>query len=144
MRRIALVLVSIFALTAALFVAGAAGANNASLCAKQWSEVQNGSGGSFSSLPACASSRDIYNPVLSVPASGQVGEILTITGQGFHPSQSVVLSVVGEINSTQITLATDTSGNFSESLRFNECWGDVTFTVTDASGVHASGVMIFC
>jgi hypothetical protein len=74
----------------ALFAETAVADNgNARLCAKNWATVQNGSGGSFSSLAECASSRSVFQPSLTISPSAVIaGQTFVETGTGFHAMES--------------------------------------------------------
>jgi hypothetical protein len=97
------------------------------LCATQWQTVQSGSGGSFSSLRECASSRGVYTPSLAVSST-------QIFAYGFHAFDAIEITLNGVTN----RFGTDADGfSFTWFYTFPApaCG---TITAVDDHGVHAS------
>ncbi len=125
---------------------------NTSACGKSWAQAQNGSGGAFSSRSDCVRSKDVYLPTLTVtPTAVVAGQAFLVSGTGFHPSTSSTLSfaVMGQppYFSTPGVTNADGSSIFL-SLGFSGCGAsppyDLTLTVTDSFGVHASAALRLC
>lgn len=128
----------------------AGGNANQQLCAKNWPSVQSGSGGSFTSLKQCASSKDVFAPSLvsSTSAVG-AGQVFVVTGQGFHPvmDATFAFSAYGQPPYYSVPGITNADGSFIGIVAFTACGAEsvlVTITVTDASGVHASTAVTLC
>jgi hypothetical protein len=144
---------SLVATSQASAAAPAAGpdAANARFCPTSWSTVQNGSGGSFASLAECASSREVFAPSLTIsPDAVTALEPFLIVGQGFHASTTATVSiaVTGQSPYTSFDGVTNADGSFYAIARFSGCGTeypyDLTLTVTDSFGVHASAWMTLC
>ncbi len=146
------------ALLAFAGTAQAGGDSNQKLCAKSWSSVQSESGGSFSSISECASSRGVFAPILSSsPAAVTAGERFTLTATGFHADahSTVSFAITGQspYSSYVPYYPTDANGSFVITFVFAECRKtdtgnevsvDLTLTFTDSFGVHASTRVTLC
>jgi hypothetical protein len=127
-------------------------AGNPSLCARDgWTTAQSSTGGAFASLPECAQAREVYQPSLSIdPDAVGALETTIVTGQGFHASDTGTLSiaVTGQDPYFSFPLVGNEDGSFIIIMRFTGCGFappyDLTLTLTDSFGVHASAQMTLC
>lgn len=150
--RIALVL-TFAVLMLALSATAMADNSNTKLCAKNWQTVQNSTGGSFSSLAECAGSRGVFAPSVTItPSAVTAGQLFLVSGAGFHASTSATLTfaVTGQAPYYSVQGITNADGSllFIFSSGFSGCGVappyDLTLTVTDSFGVHASAQMTLC
>jgi hypothetical protein len=153
MKRIALIAATLAVLALAVSATALADNGDARLCAKNWQTVQNGTGGSFASLAECARSQDVWAPSLTIsPSVVTAGQLFIVSGTGFHPSTTGTLyfAVTGQepYFSTGVVTNTDGSVIVIFSQGFSGCGSappyDLTLTVTDSYGVHASAQMTLC
>jgi hypothetical protein len=135
-------LVVTFAAVSLALSATALGDNrNARLCTSDWQQLQSESGGSFASLADCASSHGVFEPSVTVTHPSE--QVIIIEGEGFHASTTIVF-VIGLDHPVQAFFGvTDPNGGFVLTLPFSGCFDptvhfDLTVTVTDSFGVHAS------
>jgi hypothetical protein len=122
-------------------------AGNQRLCARTWQTLQSGSGESFSSLADCASSSDVWAPIVTIarPAANQI----VISGRGFHASTTIVFALFTNVPIQTFTGATDADGGFVLQLPFSGCTDPteqfgLRAVVTDSFGVHASAQIPLC
>jgi hypothetical protein len=135
----------------AFSVTGVATADNPSLCAKGgWATAQSATGGSFASMTECTRAREVFRPTLTAPAAVTAGETFIAQGVGFHPSTSATFSiaVTGQNPYYSVGAQTNADGTFIGIITFSGCGSappyDLTLTVTDSYGVHASAQMTLC
>ncbi len=145
-----LVIAAAVALLAFAGTAQAGGDSNQKLCAKSWSSVQSESGGSFSSISECASSRGVFAPILSSsPAAVTFGERVELSGSGFHPLSDMTMSIAVTGQAPYFVTRNGTTlgdGSYIGAVVWQGCSGtyDVTVTITDSFGVHASTRVTLC
>jgi hypothetical protein len=153
--------VFIVAAATALVLAASTQANNsnARLCAKDWDTLQqittfgplswptlqNGTGGSFSSLARCARSHDVWAPSISLQDDGT-----TLLATGFHPNERAAVDL-GFVGSSEIPYfyldTTDSEGALviPPPAGYVACPGTVHYAlVFDADGVHAGTSFSYC
>ena len=129
-----------------LTLSATAQAGNQRLCAQSWQNLQSGSGESFSSLADCASSRDVWNPIVTItrPAANQI----VIAGRGFHASTTIVFALFTNHPIQAFTGSTDADGSFVLQLPFSGCdpteHYDLRAVVSEPFGVHASAQIPLC
>lgn len=130
-----------------------AGEGSASLCAKGgWATAQSGSGGSFASMHECVKAQEVYAPTLSIdPVAVTAGQIFTVSGSGFHrdaQDMSATLSFAVTAQSPYFFLGVSlkADGTFLTYVSFSSCgsFPDLTLTLTDPFGVHASARIQLC
>lgn len=112
--------------------------------------LQEGNGTTFSNVRECvvyaAHGGTLYAPKLTQSPSGTMNigaeNAFDVDGTGFHANSQLTWRVVTP-NGGDLTLpalnTTNADGSFVQGWYFSACpGGSVTFTVTDADGVHAS------
>ena len=135
-----------------LTLSATAQAGNPSLCKQEsWRTAQSSTGGTFASLPECAKAHDVYAPTLMVePQAVTAEQTFTVDGAGFHASTGATLAiaVTGQPPYYTAPIFTAADGSFSVSTYFTGCGTsppyELTVTVTDSYGVHASARMTLC
>ena len=155
MGKIALALTLALPLT----LSATAQAGNPNLCARDgWVTAQSSSGQAFASMKDCAKAREVFQPTASIsPTHVVADEPFWLTVTGFHPNASTTIyfAITGEAPYASYTpfYPTLADGSFSIPFVYAACrqidtGGDVTvdltFTLVDSFGVHASAPLTLC
>lgn len=145
--------VLLVATLAALAMSATATAGNPSLCARDgYQTAQASNGATFNSIQECAKARDVYQPSLTItPGRVVAEERFTLTASGFHPNASVVVlfAITGQqpYNTYTPFDPTNADGTFSIPIVFGACGTgttNLTITLVDSFGVHASAPLVLC
>ena len=132
-----------------------AGAGNANLCVNGgWATAQSGSGQAFSSMKECVQSKEVFRPTLTLfPDHEEDHELFSVTGAGFHTNQqdlsaTLAFAVTGQEPYFYLGVGLKKDGSFYHLVQFDTCAPgvtyDLTLTLIDASGVHASATLELC
>jgi hypothetical protein len=136
-----------------LAITAQASAGNPNLCSQNgWATAQAASGTSFVSMKECAKAREVFQPSLSIsPTHVGAGEQFTLIGRGFHPSTSTIVSfaITGQTPYAYYIpyYGTFEDGSFTIPFVFAACGNspdDLTITLIDSFGVHASARLTLC
>jgi len=136
-----------------LAVTAQAGAGSAELCTHGgWVIAQSGSGEAFASLKECVQAKEVFRPSLTItPDAVDALEVFVVSGEGFHKNQQdepAVLSfaITGSEPWLRLGVGLKADGTFSHPAQFSGCGSvsDLTLTLTDSSGVHASARLTLC
>lgn len=138
-----------------LFTSAVVSAGNPSLCRDGgWATSQSGDGSSFSSQAECIRSNEVFRPTLTLSRTHvQDFDPFQVTGVGFHTKQedesaTLSFSATGSEPYLHIGVGLKRDGTFQHVMQFGPCAPgvsyDLTITLTDSSGVHASAQIILC
>lgn len=143
----------------ALALAVPAQAGSPSLCVKDgWATAQSDSGVSFASMKECAKAKSVFSPSLTIsPTHVGANERFTLTASGFHANAAVTVyfAITGEAPYASSAMALQTSADGSWTVPFvyaacrqidtgGDVTVDLTLTLTDSFGVHASASLTLC
>lgn len=143
----------IYSTIAFLALASVATGGNPSLCARDgWTSAQSSSGQSFTSIQDCAKAREVFQPTASIsPTAVGADEQFRLNATGFHANASVVVyfAITGQAPyGTYVPFnPTSADGTFTIPFVFLTCGNspdDLTLTLVDSYGVHASARMTLC